>query len=166
MTRADERDALATYGTLFEEVKARCGADVTALFAEPVRGTNRATGQANVAWYSSREGAAFPLRQEGATRAQVVETLRQRLRAFAALCSDSSHGAVFGSWLYLLSPDSIICVAGQPVIRDWGMLPAAATASAQARESHFRDDLGHYLPSPPCPVHDRRGAGFRRRDGT
>ena len=152
LARADERESLGTYAALIEEVRARCGADVAALFAEPIRGTNRTTGEPNVAWYCSTEGAAFPLRQvEGAARGQVIELLRNRLRSFTSLFSDSRQGAVFASWLHILSPDSIVAVAGQPVIRNWAMLPKGVAGSVEARETHFRNGIGHYMPTIPIP---------------
>ena len=155
LARADERESLGTYTALIEEVRARCGADVASLFAEPIRGTNRATGEPNVAWYCGTEGAAFPLRQvEGAARGQVIELLRHRLRGFSSLFSDSRNGAVFASWLHILSLDSIVAVAGQPVIRSWGMLPSAVAGSVEARETHFRNGIGQYMPTIPTPPFD------------
>ncbi len=155
LARADERETLGTYAALIEEVRARCGADVASLFAEPIRGINRATGEPNIAWYCGTEGAAFPLRQiEGIARGQVIELLRHRLRSFTSLFADSRHGAVFASWLHILSPDSIVAVAGQPVIRNWGMLPNAVAGSAETREMHFRNGIGLYMPTTPAPPFD------------
>lgn len=152
LARVDEREAIATYSSLIDEVRTRCGPEVAALFAEPAIGTNRATGARNVAWFCGVEGTPFALRQLDTTaRGQVGELLRQRLRAFSTLFSDSRSGAVFASWLHVLSEDSILAVAGQPVIKNWGMLPKAIAASAEEREAHFRNGLGQFLPSMPTP---------------
>ena len=162
LARVDEREAITTYPALIEEVRTRCGPEVAALFAEPVVGSNRATGARNVAWFGALEGTPFALRQlDGNARQQVGELLRQRLHAFSSLFSDSRSGAVFASWLHVLSEDSILAVAGQPVIKNWGMLAKATAASGEARDAHFRNGLGQYLPTMPTPPFtDLEAQGF------
>lgn len=152
VARIGDRDSLDSYSGLSEIIRNRCGADVASLFAEPVRGFNRNTNTQNVTWFSAYEGTPYPFTQlDPAALKPVAETLRQRLNALGELFADPKLGPQLASWLYVLSPSDILSIAGQPVIRNWGMAPAEIAATEEAREAHFRRTIEPYAPRLPLP---------------
>jgi hypothetical protein len=152
LARVGAKDSIDRYAELIDLVKTRCGPETAAIFAEPVRGLNRATGIATVTWFGAHEGTPLPFSQLDATALRsMADLLRQRLKSFATLFSDPTHGPTFASWLYVLSPSDILSIAGQPLIINWGMVPAAVATSEEGREANFRRTVEPYAPRIPLP---------------
>ena len=152
LARIGERDSLDSYSELSEVIKERCGAEVASLFAEPVRGFNRNTSTPNVTWFASYEGTPYPFNQlDSAALKPVAEILRLRLKSLGGLLSDPRLGPRLAAWLYVLAPADILSIGGQPVIKNWGMIPAEISGTEEAREAHFRRTIEPYTPRLPLP---------------
>jgi hypothetical protein len=152
VSKLSEQDAFASYPELVEFVQSQCGPAVASLFAEPVRGFDRAKQLHNVTWFSAYEGTPYSLAQmPSAAASSVTDLLKSRLKAFSGLLSDPRHGPVLASWLNILSPSDILSVAGQPVLKNWGMASASIVSSEQAREANYRRTIENYLP-PNTPL--------------
>ena len=152
LARVGVEDSIDSYASAIEIVRTRCGNDVAALFAEPVRGLNRATNVQNVTWFCSFEGTPFPFSQlDTAALRPVAKLLKERLQALSPLFSDPKIGPTLASWLYVNSPADLLSVAGQPVLKNWGMLPTSAASSDEARDAVFRRTVGPYAPKLPTP---------------
>lgn len=152
LAHVGEKDSIDSFQDLIGIVSARCGPEVASLFAEPVRGFNRVSKAPNITWYCAYEGTPFPVTHlDASERQHVADLLRTRLEAFKSLFSDATAGPVLASWLYLLSSSDILSVAGQPVLKNWGMVPTAAATSQVEREAHFRQTLEGVVPNTPAP---------------
>lgn len=152
LARVGAQDSIDAYSSIIDAIRTRCGDEVASLFAEPVRGYNRATGVQNVTWFCSYEGTPFPFTQlDAAALRPVAKLLRERLAALLPLFADPKLGPALASWLYLSSPADLISVAGQPVLKNWGMLPASTANSGEAREAVFRRTIEPYAPRMPLP---------------
>jgi S1-C subfamily serine protease len=152
LARVGVQDSVDSYASIIEEVRLRCGEEVASLFAEPVRGYNRITKAQNVTWFCSYEGTPFPFTQlDAAALRPVGKLLRERLQALSTLFSDPKLGPTLASWLYVNSPADLVSVAGQPVFKNWGMVPASTANSDEAREAVFRRTTEPYAPRMPIP---------------
>jgi hypothetical protein len=166
VSKLGEQDAFASYPELVEFVQSQCGPAVASLFAEPVRGYDRARQVQNVAWFSAYEGTPYSLAQMPSAAARsVTDLLKARLKAFSGLLSDPKHGPALASWLNILSASDILSVAGQPVVKNWGMVPASIASSEQAREANYRRTIENYLPpnTPLPPFNVEEAQSFPER---
>ncbi len=160
------KDTIDSFAELIGIVRAECGDAVAALFSEPVRGPARSSKTPVVTWYAALEGSPTPLSQlDGIEKARVSNLLRERLALFSKLFSSNASGPTFASWLNLRSPEDILCIAGQPVLINWGMVPAAQGESSAMRESHFGGILGDLYPVdlPTPPFADSDAASFESK---
>jgi S1-C subfamily serine protease len=152
LAKVSVEDAIDSYASVIEVVRTKCGNDVAALFAEPIRGFNRTNNVQNVTWFCSFEGTAFPFTQlDAAALRPVARLLKERLQALLPLFSDPKIGPTLASWLYVNSPSDLLSVAGQPVLKNWGMLPTSAAYSDEARDAVFQRTVGPYAPTMPTP---------------
>jgi S1-C subfamily serine protease len=152
LARVGAQDSIDAYSSIIDTIRTRCGDEVASLFAEPVRGYNRATGVQNVTWFCSYEGTPFPFTQlDAAALRPVAKLLRERLAVLLPLFADPKLGPTLASWLYLTSPADLTSVAGQPVLKNWGMVPASTANSDEAREAVFRRTIEPYAPRMPLP---------------
>jgi hypothetical protein len=166
VSKIGEQDAFASYPELVEFVQSQCGPAVASLFAEPVRGYDRARQLENVTWFSAYEGTPYSLAQMPSAAARsVTDLLKARLKAISGLLSDPRHGPALASWLNILSPSDILSVAGQPVLKNWGMVPTSIVSSEQAREANFRRTIESYLPpnTPLPPFNVEEAQSFPER---
>jgi hypothetical protein len=166
VSKLSEQDAFASYPELVEFVQSQCGPAVASLFAEPVRGFDRAKQLHNVTWFSAYEGTPYSLAQmPSAAASSVTNLLKSRLKAFSGLLSDPRHGPALASWLNILSASDILSVAGQPVVKNWGMVPASIASSEQAREANYRRTIENYLPpnTPLPPFNVEEAQSFPER---
>lgn len=157
-----------SYDQVIQAVEARCGAEVAALFAQPVA-TRDAAGKArSVSWYASRRGNIqtwrdLDLDAQAAARSQVAAAMQQIVR----MLDDPEAGEDLRRWVNLPSlADSLHLVGGRAVLVNWGLLPDSAVSDLAERERLFRAGLGSIAPwaelpplledGPELPV---RGAG-------
>ena len=160
------KDSIDSFSELIGVVREKCGDPVAGLFAEPVRNPARPGKPALVTWYAAFEGSTVPLSQlDPADKARATALLRDRLARFASLFVGPASGPVFASWLYILDPKDVVSIAGQPVLTNWGMVPACTGEASASREAHFRRVLGGVLPddAPAPPFSDPEAAVFATR---
>jgi hypothetical protein len=129
----------------------RAGRNVAGLFAEPRITRGNGAAPTRIDWYARFEGVVRPLSQLDASSAAAVRrTLESRLAALRPLAFDPECGPLVAAALNVASPDSIISVGGDPVLTDWGMLPAAVR-DERARARHFEATLAAFIPDLPLP---------------
>jgi hypothetical protein len=142
------------------EIERRCGADVAALFAHP---TFKSSPESTiVSWYCVAQGSPRPLSEfDEIGQRPYAEILQSRLARLLPILADPEMGAVVGAALNVRSSEDIYIVGRDPIVVNWGLLPRQAAASEAARESHFRETLGAFVPGlPPPPVTFRDARSF------
>ena len=152
--------AIEQSATLLAEIERRCGPDVALTFAQPALARGAETDV--VSWYAAAEGSPRRLADfDEVGRRPFAQVLRTRLTQLFPLLSDPTFGADLGAALNLRSYGDIYVVGKDPVLVNWGLLPKEVALTAHAREAHFRETLGQFLPSLPTPPFDARDArGF------
>lgn len=152
----DDIPVIEEVADLFDYISKRCGSEVAFLFAEPRLSRSNGAAHARVDWYAHHEGIVRPLEDLDASSAlAVARILETRLAALRPLIYDVAHGARISAMLNVLSSGSILSVGGQPVLVDWGMLPAAMADDEAAPARHFAGILGAYAGDFPAPVASR-----------
>lgn len=151
LVEIDQVAIVDQYQRLQQFISQRAGPDVARILAEPVvsRGNDQAT--ARIDWYSQFDGTVRPLGDlDPGTLGLVRERLTNRLTALRTLAFDASRGADVAAAFNVLSPASIMAVGDEPIILDWGLIPADLK-DLPPRERHFSAVLGDYLASLPLP---------------
>jgi S1-C subfamily serine protease len=148
--------AVQSYHQLIERIERLAGRDAAALFAEPVLPRDTTRGGTTISWYCSYEGSVLEVEAiDEIARRPVTEKLAARLAALAPALGDPEIGPAVGTWLNIVSPADIMSVGGEPVLVDWGFVPAGTVGDAAARSSHFARTLGRFAPAlglPPVVV--------------
>jgi hypothetical protein len=152
----DDIPVVESIADLFDFISQRCGREVALLFAEPRLSRSNGAAHSRVDWYARHEGIVRPLEELDASSAlAVARILETRLAALRPLIYDVANGARISAMLNVLSSGSILSVGGQPVLVDWGMLPAGMVDDEAARARHFAGILGAYAGDFPAPVASR-----------
>ena len=141
-----------SYHQLIERIEKLAGRDAAALFAEPVLPSGVAGAGTAVSWYCSRDGNVTELDAiDEVARRRIVRKLTARLAALAPALRDAAIGPAAGTWLNVADPADIVSVGGEPVLVNWGFLPADVRADPAARRDHFARTLGRFAPDLPVP---------------
>ncbi|MBB6309768.1 S1 family peptidase [Xanthobacter tagetidis] len=152
----DDTPVIESFADLFGFISQRSGREVALLFAEPRVSRSNGAAHSRVDWYARHEGIVRPLEDLDASSAlTVTRVLETRLAALRPLIYDPANGARVSAMLNLLSSGSILSVGGQPVLVDWGMLPAGLIEDEAARVRHFAGILGAHAGDFPAPVASR-----------
>lgn len=135
-----------------------CGPDAASLFAEPAVSRGDDGAARSVSWYGPNEGAARPLSQLDPEQGKVAkQTLTRKLDALKPALRDPSIGPETAARLNLRSPDDILVAGGEPILVNWGLLPAGLEPDEASRKAHFDSTLGPYTdfdaPPPSQPGH-------------
>jgi hypothetical protein len=143
--------------SLLAQIERRCGTDVAMMFAQPT--IKSTAGSTVVSWYAGPDGSPRPLANFDAIgQRPFTEILRTRLARLLPLMADPMIGASLGSALNIRSFQDIYVIGRDVVIVNWGMLPGDVVSSETAREAHFRNTLGSFVPggfpTPPFDVKD------------
>lgn len=145
---AGGKAAVLEYALLAERVEALCGRDAAALFAEPVLPRGAEELGAAISWYGAREGRAGELTSiDEIARRPAVERLSACLNALAPALRDPEVGPLVAAALAIPSAKSILTVGGQPLLVNWGYLPAGVAADPASRRKHYVETLGRYAPA-------------------
>lgn len=143
----DGRPATFRYAELARSVEAICGRDAAALFAEPVLPRGVETRTAAISWYASREGQPLELASiDEIARQPTAGRLAERLNALAPALSDPDAAPLLAAALCLPSNRDIVSVSGEPLLVNWGHLPAEILADPARRQAHFAQTLGTFAP--------------------
>ncbi len=150
--RIGGKAAILSYGPLIAHIKRTAGPEAAALFAEPQlpRGSTGETG--TISWYAARQGtvAAIDTIDEGARR-QIAQKLADRLKMLAKALADDALGPAVASWLNIGGNGDILSVGGEPVLVNWGAVPATVVTREQ-RAEHYANTLGRFAPQLPIPT--------------
>ncbi|WP_454914947.1 S1 family peptidase [Xanthobacter sediminis] len=164
----DHAPAVASYGRVIEEIERLAGADAASLFAEPVlpRGSSGTTA---LSWYCAYDGAPVELASlDEIARRPVEARLDALVSALRPALAEPSLAPVIEAWLTVGSVKDVLAVSGQPVLVNWGAMPAALAATPDAERRHRTETIGRFLsdgtlrmlgwtPSQPAP---RNGAAI------
>ncbi|MGP0061555.1 MAG: serine protease [Beijerinckiaceae bacterium] len=141
-----------SYHSLIDRLESSAGRDAAALFAEPVLPSGMPGARTTISWYCANDGAVVELETiDEIARKPIIEKLSARLAALEPVLRDPEIGSALGTWLNIFGPTSILSVGGEPVLVDWGFLPAGVGADVAARESHFARTLGRFAPTLTLP---------------
>ncbi len=146
------KPAILHYADLVARVEAISGRDAAALFAEPVlpRGAQGQVEEAQVetiSWYGSREGQPTELELiDEVARRPILERLSERLNALAPALEDPRVGPTLAAWLAIPSTKDIKVIDGEPLLVNWGYLPAEVAADPARWREHFVGTLGRFAP--------------------
>ncbi|WP_158964928.1 S1 family peptidase [Chachezhania sediminis] len=155
--------ALDAYPALAEALKARVGPEAARLFAEPLLSRGNDNVAPSVSWYSDVPGTGQPFgRLPAAAQSGVTETLSARLKEIEPLVHDPEVGSLVAAAFHVKDPDDIWVVGGQPVLLNWGMLPAGMACDPASRTVHYGRTLGRFLPlsvAPPLTEAERDETG-------
>ena len=147
----DQRPVFANFSDARAAISRTCGPEVAALFAEPILSRGNGEAPARLDWYTGLDGKISAIDEvDPGTAAIVREKLASRLNALRGLETDPEVGFTISAALNVFSASSILCVGDEPVIMNWGMLPAGLT-EADARKQHFETIFGSYLKGAPTP---------------
>ena len=143
---------LARYDALAQRLEGVADPASIGVLAEPLLSYGNDVAPATVVWYSPYPGEARRLADLPPDRQEAMHaTLRTRLVDLANGLSDPDFGPLVGAALNMLDPRDVYVVDGQPVLVGWGMVPPEANVSAAARNRHFAQTMGRYLPLAEAP---------------
>ncbi len=146
------RSALESYPALRELIANKVSEEAATVLAEPVFSRGNDETPPTVSWYVPWQGEGRRLAALGDEQRNRAESiLTERLIALASLIDDPDYGPLVGAALHIGSSDSIWVVDGNPVLIDWGTIPADAARSRQRRDRHFAQTLGQFLPMRAAP---------------
>lgn len=152
LVRIDDGLVIEGYERLVRLLRQRSGAASARLFAEPVLSHSNGSAAARVDWYTSLDG---PIRSLADLDPVEAEELRDRFRAVLSdltpLLRDPVEGPFLGACLNLAGPRAVLAIGDQPVLIDWGLLPAGLVADEASRLRHHAMALGGLLP-PGLPM--------------
>lgn len=140
------------FEALSRRIAALSGKEAAQLFAEPVIAQGTGGTGPTASWYSPFDGEPSRLVDlDPDARARAEGLLRQRLQALGPALRDAERGMSVSQSLYIGSLDYIYVVNGQPVLTNWGFVPAAVAGSVDARRRHFAGTLGAFAPDIALP---------------
>ncbi|MEM6623128.1 MAG: trypsin-like peptidase domain-containing protein [Pseudomonadota bacterium] len=145
--------AVEQFEALNQFLQTKLGRRAADLFAEPVMSRGNGAAETTVSWYVSRSGEGRPLEElPPDSRAAVEGQLRRLLTDASSALSDPDFGPLLGAALHVDNARSVWAVDGHPFLIDWAMIPADAMADPAARERHFGETLGRFLPIAAVPA--------------
>ncbi|MHC2000388.1 S1C family serine protease [Methylobacterium sp. CM6241] len=153
LVRIDDRIVIENHERLVRLLRQRCGESTAALFAEPVLSHSNGSAAARVDWYTSLDGPSRNLEDLDSTSAA---ELRGRIRALLSgikpLLRDPEDGPFVAACLNLATPRAVLAIGTEPLLIDWGLLPAGLLGDEQGRLRHHAVTLSHLVPDDlPMP---------------
>ena len=141
-----------------ERIKAflagKLGEEASGLFAEPVTGRDDG-GSNKISWYSHHRGDVVSLAElEGPRREAAEAALGDRLTKVGRYFRDPEMGPILRQASMLPGENDIYVIDGEPVLTNWGFVPAAVGEDPEAQQRHFRATLGRFFDAdrPKRPV--------------
>ena len=149
---------LDRFEVLQEQITKLAGPALGKLFCEPLISEGNGAAATTVSWYAAYEGEATALTALGTTERNAAEAvLRARIEALQPVIAAAPDGALIAATLYLHDLSDVFVIAGEPVLTNWGLLPAGAQASNAKRNAAFATGLGALglaLTAPPLAAQD------------
>ena len=155
--------AIESYPALHTALKANGGDEAVALFAEPLLSRGNDQVSPSVSWYTDVKGTSTPFgRLDEASQSALSAELTRRLTPLRSALGNSETGSILGSALYIPDLNDVWSVEGAPVIINWGMVPQGIGRDAAARQVHYGQTLGRFLPlsaTPPLSADEAQAFG-------
>ncbi|MCC7048247.1 MAG: hypothetical protein IT562_16155, partial [Alphaproteobacteria bacterium] len=131
-------------------LETRLGPGSSQLFAEPAVAGRPGQAVERVSWFGEHAGAGQALGDlTGQAKTAAEEALRQAMRRLAPLLADPRHAPLLRAALMLPGDDDVRILAGDPVLTNWGFVPANVDpADLDAMDRHWRATLGRFAPFP------------------
>lgn len=143
---------LDSYPALMAALEQGGHADLTGLFAEPLRNPGNDSAAGSISWYSVHGDQPRPLAQvDDVMRREVERRLSRQLAQLQPMLADAGAGLGLSQALYILDVDSIWAAGEHPVLINWGMVPATAALTTDGRAAHFAATLGRYVTMAVAP---------------
>lgn len=133
----------------------KLGPEASTLFAEPVMGPEDGGIADKVSWYSGHRGDVISLAElEGPRREAAEAALGDRLTKLGRYFRDPEMGPLLRQAAMLPGENDIFVIDGEPVLTNWGFVPAAVGDDPEAQQRHFRATLGRFFDAdrPKRPV--------------
>ncbi|MCC6469282.1 MAG: hypothetical protein IT563_13255, partial [Alphaproteobacteria bacterium] len=142
--------AVHAAGELRDLLETRLGPGSSSLFAEPAVAGRPGQAVERVSWFGEHAGEGQALGDlTGAAKTAAEEALRQAMRRLAPLLGDPRHAPLLRAALMLPGDDDVRILAGDPVLTNWGFVPANLDpADLDAMDRHWRATLGRFAPFP------------------
>ncbi len=133
----------------YKQIIGRLGAQSTAglFFAEPALGPAEGNTYKNISWYTSYPGEDKPsiLELPKEQRLQAEQHLRHVLDSFRPLLADPEISPLISRALLIPNLEDVKVIAGNPVLVNWGFVPADIDTSIDALNAHFKSVYGAYF---------------------
>ncbi|MEQ9248652.1 MAG: hypothetical protein RLO21_21960, partial [Nitratireductor sp.] len=133
----------------------KLGPEAGTLFAEPVMGREDGGIADKISWYGAQHGDVVSLAElEGPRREAAEAALSDRLTKVGRYFRDPEMGPLLRQAAMLPGENDIFVIDGEPVLTNWGFVPAAVGEDAEAQQRHFRATLGRFFDAdrPKRPV--------------
>ncbi|MEZ5669388.1 MAG: trypsin-like peptidase domain-containing protein [Alphaproteobacteria bacterium] len=143
------------HGRIRDFLTAKLGPEAGALFAEPVMAREDGGMSDKISWYSGQRGDVVSLAElEGPRRAAAEAALGDRLTKIGRYFRDPEMGPLLRQAAMLPGENDIYVIDGEPVLTNWGFVPAAVGNDPEAQQRHFRATLGRFFDAdrPKRPV--------------
>ena len=144
--------AIESYPALHAALKDHGGDEAVALFAEPLLSRGNDQVPPSVSWYTDVKGTSTPFgRLDEASQSALSAELTRRLAPLQSALGKSETGSILGSALHISDLNDVWSVDGAPVIINWGMVPQGIGHDPVARQVHYGQTLGRFLPLNKTP---------------
>ena len=144
--------AIECYPALHAALKGNGSDEAVALFAEPLLSRGNDQVPPSVSWYTDVKGTSTPFgRLDEASQSALSAELTRRLTPLQSALGKSETGSILGSALYITDLNDVWSVDGAPVIINWGMVPQDIGRDPAARQVHYGQTLGRFLPLSTTP---------------
>ena len=133
----------------------KLGPEAGTLFAEPVMGREDGGIADKISWYGAQHGDVVSLAElEGPRREAAEAALSDRLTKVGRYFRDPEMGPLLRQAAMLPGENDIFVIDGEPVLTNWGFVPAAVGEDPEAQQRHFRATLGRFFDAdrPKRPV--------------
>jgi S1-C subfamily serine protease len=129
-------------------LETRLGPGSSAFFAEPAVAGRPGQAVERVSWFGETAGEGVALGAlTGQAKAQAEDQLRQTMRRQAPLMADPRHAPLLRAALMVPSDDDVRILGGDPVLTNWGFVPAGVDANDPAAlDRHWAATLGRFAP--------------------
>lgn len=131
----------------------------SSLFSSPAIKRNSDGKLSSVAWYSDIAGPIVLWKDvDASSRARIGLILKEFSTRLLQIADDPADktAKVLLQWLNIRCLDEdLLIVDGQPVITNWGIVPASVAEDRAKLAAHFRDGFGQFMPvltDEPNPV--------------
>lgn len=145
--------AIEDFSKLKEFLNDRVSESVQNLFAEPLISQTLDTnteGHVTISWYFASDDDVRSLQSLNPQARKATERLLiDMLAELKPFLEDPGFGNLLNAALTIQTSNDIWVIGGNPVLVNWGIMPAGAIGDPAARESHLDSTLGPYLNVTP-----------------